>query len=81
MLLCKCMKGLAEFCAVTNDRKVALILDQACSNERVGKAVEKTCVPELDCILIVPDPNIFLHMTVCSSMILYVPTTTLTVLS
>ena len=30
-----------EFCTATDDRKVALILDQACSNGRVGKAVEK----------------------------------------
>ena len=30
-----------EFCTATDDRKVALILDQTCSNGRVGKAVEK----------------------------------------
>ena len=30
-----------EFFTATDDRKVALILDQACSNGRVGKAVEK----------------------------------------
>ena len=30
-----------EFWTATDDRKVALILDQACSNGRVGKAVEK----------------------------------------
>ena len=30
-----------EFCTATDDRKVALILDRACSNGRVGKAVEK----------------------------------------
>ena len=30
-----------EFWIATDDRKVALILDQACSNGRVGKAVEK----------------------------------------
>ena len=30
-----------EFCIATDDRKVALILDRACSNGRVGKAVEK----------------------------------------
>ena len=30
-----------EFWTSTDDRKVALILDQACSNGRVGKAVEK----------------------------------------
>ena len=30
-----------EFCTASDDRKVALILDQAYSNERVGKAVEK----------------------------------------
>ena len=30
-----------EFCTATHDRKLALILDHACSNGRVGKAVEK----------------------------------------
>ena len=30
-----------EFCTVTDDRKVALILDQACCDGRVGRAVEK----------------------------------------
>ena len=30
-----------EFWTATDDRKVALILDRACSNGRVGKAVEK----------------------------------------
>ena len=30
-----------EFCTATDVRKVVLILDQACSNGRVGKAVEK----------------------------------------
>ena len=30
-----------EFWTATDDRKVALILDQACSNGRVGKAIEK----------------------------------------
>ena len=30
-----------EFCTATDDRKVALILDHACSNRRVGKAVEQ----------------------------------------
>ena len=30
-----------EFCTATDDGKVALILDQACCNGRVGRAVEK----------------------------------------
>ena len=30
-----------EFCTATDDRKVTLILYQACSNGRVWKAVEK----------------------------------------
>ena len=66
-----------------DDRKVALTLDQACSNERVGKAVEKICdspdfckVPELDCMLIVLDPNIilthyFVYVPICSYMCHY----------
>ena len=29
-----------EFCTATDDRKVASILNQACSNGRVGKAME-----------------------------------------
>ena len=37
----KCMKGVVEVGSTTDDRKVALIVDEACSNERVGKAVEK----------------------------------------
>ncbi len=36
-----CMEDLAGESCTTDDRKVALILDQACGNERVGKAVEK----------------------------------------
>ena len=61
-----------EFCMATDDRKVALILDQACSNGRVGnsKAVEKiwqrrflqsaynlnSCAC-VPCVMLVPDPN------------------------
>ena len=30
-----------EFCTVTDDRKVALILDRGYCNGRVGRAVEK----------------------------------------
>ena len=36
-----CMEDLAGESCTTDDRKVALILDQACGSERVGKAVEK----------------------------------------
>ena len=36
------MEGMVgEFCTATEDRKMALNLDQACSIGRVGKAVEK----------------------------------------
>ena len=31
-----------EFCTATDDRKVALILDQACCDRKVGRVVEKT---------------------------------------
>jgi len=38
----KCMERLVgEFCRATDDRKVALILVQACCDERVGRAVGK----------------------------------------
>lgn len=40
-MVVKCMKELVECGSLTGDRKVALILDHACSSERVGKAVEK----------------------------------------
>lgn len=39
-MVVKCMKELVVS-STTDDRKVALFLDQACSNVRVGKAVEK----------------------------------------
>ena len=38
----KCIEMLVgELCTATDDRKVALILEQACCNGRVGRAVEK----------------------------------------
>ena len=36
-----CMEDLAGEWCTTDDRKVALLLNQACGNERVGKVVEK----------------------------------------
>ena len=36
-----CIEDLAGESCTTDDRKVALILDQACGNGRVGKAAEK----------------------------------------
>ena len=35
-----------EFCTATDDRKVALILDQACCDGRVGRAVYREDVAE-----------------------------------
>ena len=32
---------MAGFCMATDDRKAVLILDQACTNGKVGKSVEK----------------------------------------
>ena len=45
-MVVKNMKGLVES-PTTDDRNVALILDEACSNERVGRAVEKMWQPRL----------------------------------
>ena len=71
----KCMKGLVEFGSTTDDRKVALSLNQACSNERVGKAVEKMWQHRY----LIPIILLLIHCYVPRTFAFNVTTTSLTI--